>query len=205
MLRLAALCGEAAHELMARDPVVAWLLGNQEKTSHPSRVANRLLRLRSSMAILQWAGFEPTLDAATIIRKLPASELNGTSVQDLRNVLDGEPPSREWAHMLPRLTEDVLAALADVRTRRVCTLDLLIDLVDRDPAAAGLLGRIARVIGAGCGPAPVFRSGSELRAWVDATGASRRAAAEQGRLRERLGLDRRLGSPDRAAGDGRCR
>ena len=195
MLRLAARCGKAAHELMARDPVVAWLLGNQEMTAHPSRVANRLLRLQSPMAILKWAGFEPTHDAPTIIRKLPAGELNATSVQHLRDVLGSEPQAREWAHLLPRLTEDVLAALADVRTRRVCTLDLLIDFVDRDQAAAGVLRRIARLIGAGCEPTPVFRSFSELRAWFDATLASRRAAAEQARSRERVALDRRLRSP----------
>ncbi len=205
MLRLAARCGAAARELMVSDPIVAWLLGNPERTAHPSRVAYRLLKQQSLIAVLKWAGFEPTHDAARIIRKLPANELNATSVQYLRDVMGGEPQAREWAHLLPRLTEDLLAAIADARIRRVCTFDLLIDFVDRDPAAAGLLGRIARVIGAGCGPAPVFRSGSELRAWVDATGASRREAAEQGRLRERLGLDRRLGSPDRAAGDGRCR
>lgn len=180
MLRLAARCGKTAQELMIRDPVVAWLLGNQEKTSHPSRVANRLLRLQSPMAILKWAGFEHTHDAATIIRKLPAGELNATSVQHLRDVLGGEPQAREWAHQLPRLTEDVLAALADARTRRVCTLDLLIDLVERDPAAAGVLRRFAYPVGGdGRGPVPVFRSSSELRAWFDATLASRRS--RQGR------------------------
>ena len=194
MLRLAARCGKAALDLMATDPVVAWLLGNREKTSHPSRVANRLLRQRSPMAVLQWAGFEPTHDAATIIRKLPAGELNATSVQHLRDVLGSEPQVREWVHVLPRLTEDVLAVLADARTRRLCTLDLLIDLVERDPAAANLLGRIARLIGTWCGPAPVFRSGSELRAWIDATVASRRAAGEQATLRERAGLRRILGT-----------
>lgn len=196
MLRLAARCGAAACELMVSDPVVAWLLGNPERTADASRVAYRLLKQQSPMAVLQWAGFEPTHDAAAIIRKLPAGELNATSVQHLRDVLGGELQSREWANVLPHLTGGVLAVLADERIRRVCTLDLLIDLVERDSATTGLLRRIAHLVSDdGRRPIPVFRSASELRTWFEATVASRRAAAEQARLHALAELDRRLRTP----------